>query len=71
VSFFAALSMLTPGLPDALLSNQKSGFGFILEGLGMENVGIIYDHWEYFTAIRYNLWQFGIVCGHLVHFSPN
>jgi hypothetical protein len=40
----------------------------ILEGLGIENV-IFYDHFEYFMAIWYNLWQFGIVCGHLVHFS--
>jgi hypothetical protein len=30
-----------------------------LEGLGMENV-IFYDHLEYFTAIWYNLWSFGI-----------
>jgi hypothetical protein len=35
----------------------------------MENVGIFYDHLEYFTAIWYNLRQFGIVCGHLVYFS--
>jgi hypothetical protein len=34
----------------------------------MENVGIFYDHLEYFTAIWYNLWLFGIVCGHLVYF---
>jgi hypothetical protein len=34
----------------------------------MENVGIYYDHSEYFTAIWYNLWPFGIVCVHLVHF---
>jgi hypothetical protein len=32
-----------PGLPDGLLSYQKSQFGYILEGLGMENVGIFYD----------------------------
>jgi hypothetical protein len=32
----------------------------------MENVGIFYDHSEYFTAIWYNLWPFDIVCGHLV-----
>jgi hypothetical protein len=24
---------------------------------------------EYFTAIWYNLWPFGIACGHLVYFS--
>jgi hypothetical protein len=35
----------------------------------MEKVGIFYDHMECFTAIFYNLWPFGIVCGHLVYFS--
>jgi phosphotransferase system glucose/maltose/N-acetylglucosamine-specific IIC component len=35
----------------------------------MENVVIFYDHLKYFTAIWYNLWLFGIVCGHLVFFS--
>jgi hypothetical protein len=25
-------------------------------------VGIFYDHW-------YNLWPYGTVCGHLLHFS--
>jgi hypothetical protein len=45
-------------LPDGLLSNQKSQFGKILEGLGMENVGIFYGHSEYFTAIWYILWPF-------------
>jgi hypothetical protein len=40
-----------------------------LEGLGIENVAILYDHWEYFSIIWYNLKPFGIVCGRLVHFS--
>jgi hypothetical protein len=31
---------LADGLPDGLFSNQKSQFGQILEGLGMENLGI-------------------------------
>jgi hypothetical protein len=35
----------------------------------MKNVCIFYDHLEYFTAIWYNLWLFGIVCGHVVYFS--
>jgi hypothetical protein len=35
----------------------------------VENVGIFYDHLEYFMANRYNLGPFSIVCGHLVHFS--
>jgi phosphotransferase system glucose/maltose/N-acetylglucosamine-specific IIC component len=29
-----------------------------LQGLGIENVVICYDHLEYFTAIWYNLWPF-------------
>jgi hypothetical protein len=35
----------------------------------MENVGILYEHMEYFTAICYHLWPFDIVCGHLEYFS--
>jgi hypothetical protein len=54
---------------DGLLSNQKSKFGSILEGLWMVNVGIFYDHLEYFIAIWYNLWPFGVISGHLLHFS--
>jgi hypothetical protein len=29
-----------PGLPDGLFSNQKSKFGYIFDGLAMEEVGI-------------------------------
>jgi hypothetical protein len=61
---------LRAGFPDSLFSNQKSQFGLILEGIGMENVGIFYGQLVYFSAIYYNLWQFGIVCGNLVYF-PN
>jgi hypothetical protein len=57
------------GLPDGLFSYQKSKFGNILEGLGMEKIGVFYDHLEYFTAIWYNLLPFGIICGRLVYFS--
>jgi hypothetical protein len=32
----------SPGLPDGILSKQKSKFGKILEGLRIENVGIFY-----------------------------
>jgi hypothetical protein len=39
-------------------------------GLAMENLGIFYDHLVYFTAIGNILWPFGILCGHLVYFSP-
>jgi hypothetical protein len=31
-------------LPDGLFSNQKSQFGYILEGLGMEIFVIFYDY---------------------------
>jgi hypothetical protein len=48
-------------LPDGLLSNQKSQFGYILEGLEMEIAGIFYGHLEYFTVIWYVLWVFGNV----------
>jgi hypothetical protein len=34
-------------LPDGVFSKQKSQFGSILEGLGMENVGIYYGHLGY------------------------
>jgi hypothetical protein len=57
-------------LPDGLFSYQKSQFGYILEGLGVENVDIFYDHLEYFTATSMvYLWPLGTVFGHLVHFS--
>jgi hypothetical protein len=51
VSVIAALAALKPGLPDGLFSNQKFQFGKILDCLGMENVGIFYDHLEYIIAI--------------------
>jgi hypothetical protein len=31
---------LASGLPDGLFSNQKSKFGYILDGLAMEEAGI-------------------------------
>jgi hypothetical protein len=49
------------GLPDGLFSNQKSKFGQILEGPRKENAGKFYGHWEYFTAIWYNLRPLGNV----------
>jgi hypothetical protein len=54
----------SPGLPDGLFSYQKSLFGYVLEGLGMENIGIFNDHFEYFTAIRYIVQPFGMVSVH-------
>jgi hypothetical protein len=44
------------GLPDAIFTNQKSQFGYILEGLGIENVGIFYGNLVHFNAIWNILW---------------
>jgi hypothetical protein len=57
------------GLPDGLFSNQKSKFGFILEGLVMEEVAMFYGHLVRFTVFCYILWTFGVVRGILVYFS--
>jgi hypothetical protein len=51
-----------------IFMNQKSQFGNVCEGLGMESVGIFYSQWEYFTAIWHLLWTFDTFCGHLVCF---
>jgi hypothetical protein len=57
---------LESGLPDGIFSKQ---FGNILEGFGMEKVGIFYGLLEYPTDNWYILWQlgnifpcFGILC---------
>jgi hypothetical protein len=52
-----------PGLPDGILSDQKSQFGYILEVLAMEDDGIFCCHLVYFTA-------FGTFYGYLLYFSP-
>jgi hypothetical protein len=43
------------GLPDGIFSNQKSQFGKIWEGFGVEKVGIYYGHFKYIAAIWYIL----------------
>jgi hypothetical protein len=43
--------LMGPGLPDGLFSDQKSQFGYILEGLAMEDFGVFYIHLGYFMAI--------------------
>jgi hypothetical protein len=43
--------MIPTGLPDGIFSNQKSQFGYILEGLAMEDVGILYGHLVFFVVI--------------------
>jgi hypothetical protein len=40
------------GLPDGILSSQKSHFGYILEGLVMKDVGICCGLLVYFTDER-------------------
>jgi hypothetical protein len=40
-----------PGLPDGLFSNKRSKFGYILEGLRLENVDMMYGCLEYFMDI--------------------
>jgi hypothetical protein len=59
----------SPGLPDGFFSNQKSQFGYILEGPRLENVDTFYGHLEYFTDIWDILGPFGTFCDNLVHFS--
>jgi hypothetical protein len=66
---FESCEIGTRGLPDGIFSNRKYQFGKILEGLRMENVGIVYGRTEYFTAIWYILRQFGIFYGNLVYFT--
>jgi hypothetical protein len=44
-------------------ANQKYQFWYILEGVGMENVGLFYGHLAHFRAIWY------IFYGRLVFFS--
>jgi hypothetical protein len=47
-------------LPDGLFKDQKSKFWYILEGLGMENVGIFYGHLVKCMAVWCSLCSFGI-----------
>jgi hypothetical protein len=37
-------SKLRNGLPDGLFSDQQSQFGYILDGLAMEDHGLFYGH---------------------------
>jgi hypothetical protein len=57
-------------LPDGLFSNQKSQFGYILEGLRLDNLNIFYDHKDYFTDIWDDILSpFGTFCVLSVNFS--
>jgi hypothetical protein len=62
----SAVHCLRPGLPDDILSYKITQFGFILEGLGMDNVCIFYGHQENFSFILYSVYMaFGIFCMHI------
>jgi hypothetical protein len=54
-----------------IFSYQKFFLGYILEGLGMESVGIFYDHSEYvfYGHLEYS-WQFGIFTAILYILCP-
>jgi hypothetical protein len=54
------LPTLVTGFRDGIFSLPKFWFGFILVGLGMENVGRFYVHSEYLMAVCYILWSQGI-----------
>jgi hypothetical protein len=53
-------ALSVPVLPDGTFSNQKYQCGSNLEGLAMQDAGIFYGHFVYFTAKLYILWPFGI-----------
>jgi hypothetical protein len=43
------------GLPDGIFAKQKYQFWYILEGVGMEYVGVFYGHLIHLMAIWYIL----------------
>jgi hypothetical protein len=49
---------------------KNPNLGGIFDGVSMEDVGIFYGHLDYFMAMSYVLWPFGMVCSFLVYFSP-
>jgi hypothetical protein len=53
--------LIQPGLPDGLLSNQKSISGNFLEGLGIDNIDIFCGHLEYFSTIWHILVHFVVI----------
>jgi hypothetical protein len=52
-----------PGLPEGIFAFKKYQFEYILDGLGIENVGIFYGHLVYIMATWYILWPLGIYYG--------
>jgi hypothetical protein len=49
--------------------SKNLNFGTFSRALEWKMFLIFYDHLEYCMAIKNNLWQSGIVCGHLLYFS--
>jgi hypothetical protein len=47
------------GLPDGLFSNQKYQFGQILEGVALDDAGILHGHLVYFMPFWHILRLFG------------
>jgi hypothetical protein len=43
----AGFLLTQPGLPDGIFPNQKTQFGYFLEGLGMEKFSTFYGHVSY------------------------
>jgi hypothetical protein len=43
-----------------MFNTKNPNLGTILEGLGLEYVGIFYGHLVWFVAVWYSLWPFGI-----------
>jgi hypothetical protein len=52
-------------MPEGIFSYQKYYAGYILKGLGRDNVGIVNGHLEYSIAVCHILWGF-LIHGHLV-----
>jgi hypothetical protein len=51
-------------------SSKRSIFGYILEELGIDYVGIFCGRLEY-LSFGYVSWPFGIFCGNLLHRGRN
>jgi hypothetical protein len=60
---------MVQGLPDGYIFIQKSRFGYILEGLGMEQIGILYGHFGIFYGPCYIVWSFGVYFHVMVYFT--
>jgi hypothetical protein len=55
------------GLPDGIISNPKSQFGYNFEGLGILVLcWYIFGHFEYLTAVLVYFTAIRYVCGHFV-----